>query len=89
MVHDAARSDLAINGSKAAREHVLEYMDSVLPRPPVERKMPTCRAYTCAAVSSQASPSASEPRRLAGSIVVAISSTVSARWGHRPYVLEV
>ena len=62
MVHDAARSDLVIDGSKAAKENVLEHMDSVLPRPPVEREMLTRRAYTCAAVSSQALPSTSEPR---------------------------
>src|SRR5260221_12811870 len=58
------------------------------PPPPVEREMPTRWAYTCAAASSQALPSASEPRRFAGSIVVATSNTVSARWGPRPHVLE-
>ena len=84
MVHDAARTDLATDGSKVAKENVLEHMDSILPRLPVESEVPTRRAYTCAVVSSQASPSASEPRRLASSIVVALSSTVSARWGPRP-----
>jgi hypothetical protein len=46
--------------------------------PPAIRVMPTRWAYTCAAASNQALPSASRPSHLEGSMVVATSSMASA-----------
>jgi len=63
----------------------LEELFSVHDGPPAEppplsgeREIPTRWAYTCAAASSHAIPSAYEPRCFVSSIVVAASNTASA-----------
>src|ERR1700754_2818935 len=50
-----------------------------LEEPPVERVIPVCAAYIDASPSSHDFASASEARRLAGSLVSAKRSTASAR----------